>query len=230
VRLRNRRFLPFFRVILAPPGVLPLLPVHILISQADHLLKPQVRSAGSRSQGDAQIRLPIVLVVHLDQHAQVFDGLLRDLPFRARHYYDEFVPADTRHKARFVEGGFQHLSGAADDGIAGQVGHGLGEPAKLHQSLRLKQLHPGPEGIGAGQHKARVDSRTQHLAERAAPLPGCRTPGNLALGLRPLHPALAAALAAAGQSTLSPLETVERGYANLVTNLRSLGAQVEKVD
>ncbi len=38
----------------------------------------------------------------------------------------------------------------------------------------------------------------------------------------------AAALAAKGQSVLAPLETVERGYANLVTNLRSLGAQVEK--
>ncbi len=41
---------------------------------------------------------------------------------------------------------------------------------------------------------------------------------------------IAAALAARGQSTLAPLETVERGYANLVANLRSLGAQVEKVD
>ena len=40
----------------------------------------------------------------------------------------------------------------------------------------------------------------------------------------------AAALAANGQSVLAPLETVERGYANLVTNLRSLGAQVEKRD
>jgi UDP-N-acetylglucosamine enolpyruvyl transferase len=40
----------------------------------------------------------------------------------------------------------------------------------------------------------------------------------------------AAALAADGQSVLGPLETVERGYANLVTNLRSLGAQVERVE
>jgi UDP-N-acetylglucosamine 1-carboxyvinyltransferase len=40
----------------------------------------------------------------------------------------------------------------------------------------------------------------------------------------------AAALTATGQSVLAPLETVERGYANLVTNLRSLGAQVEKVE
>lgn len=40
----------------------------------------------------------------------------------------------------------------------------------------------------------------------------------------------AAALAANGQSVLGPLETVERGYANLVANLRSLGAQVEKVE
>ncbi len=39
----------------------------------------------------------------------------------------------------------------------------------------------------------------------------------------------AAALAANGQSVLGPLETVERGYANLVSNLKSLGAQVEKV-
>jgi len=40
----------------------------------------------------------------------------------------------------------------------------------------------------------------------------------------------AAALAADGESVLGPLETVERGYANLVRNLRSLGAQVEKVE
>jgi UDP-N-acetylglucosamine 1-carboxyvinyltransferase len=41
---------------------------------------------------------------------------------------------------------------------------------------------------------------------------------------------VAAALTATGQSVLGPLETVERGYANLVSNLRSLGAQVEKVE
>ena len=38
----------------------------------------------------------------------------------------------------------------------------------------------------------------------------------------------AAALAADGQSRLGPLETVERGYADLLENLRALGAQVEK--
>ncbi len=41
---------------------------------------------------------------------------------------------------------------------------------------------------------------------------------------------IAAALAADGQSVLAPLETVERGYANLVRNLQSLGAQVEKAE
>jgi UDP-N-acetylglucosamine 1-carboxyvinyltransferase len=41
---------------------------------------------------------------------------------------------------------------------------------------------------------------------------------------------IAAALAADGQSRLSPLETVERGYAQLVDRLRSLGAMVEKVN
>jgi UDP-N-acetylglucosamine 1-carboxyvinyltransferase len=40
----------------------------------------------------------------------------------------------------------------------------------------------------------------------------------------------AAALAAAGQSRLGPLETVERGYANLLENLLALGAQVERVE
>jgi UDP-N-acetylglucosamine 1-carboxyvinyltransferase len=40
----------------------------------------------------------------------------------------------------------------------------------------------------------------------------------------------AAALQASGKSVLGPLETVERGYANLVANLKSLGAQVEKVE
>jgi UDP-N-acetylglucosamine 1-carboxyvinyltransferase len=39
---------------------------------------------------------------------------------------------------------------------------------------------------------------------------------------------IAAALAADGQSRISPVETVERGYARLIENLRSLGAQVEK--
>jgi UDP-N-acetylglucosamine 1-carboxyvinyltransferase len=40
---------------------------------------------------------------------------------------------------------------------------------------------------------------------------------------------IAAALAADGESRLGPLETVERGYANLVQNLQSLGARVTKV-
>jgi UDP-N-acetylglucosamine 1-carboxyvinyltransferase len=39
----------------------------------------------------------------------------------------------------------------------------------------------------------------------------------------------AAALAAAGQSHLASLETVERGYANVVEKLRALGAEVERV-
>jgi UDP-N-acetylglucosamine 1-carboxyvinyltransferase len=40
---------------------------------------------------------------------------------------------------------------------------------------------------------------------------------------------IAAALAAEGESTITPLETVERGYASLVDRLRSLGATVERV-
>jgi UDP-N-acetylglucosamine 1-carboxyvinyltransferase len=40
---------------------------------------------------------------------------------------------------------------------------------------------------------------------------------------------IAAALAADGQSRLSPLETVERGYAHLVERLQSLGANVSKL-
>jgi UDP-N-acetylglucosamine 1-carboxyvinyltransferase len=40
---------------------------------------------------------------------------------------------------------------------------------------------------------------------------------------------IAAALAADGQSRLSPLETVERGYAQLVERLRGLGANVAKL-
>ena len=39
---------------------------------------------------------------------------------------------------------------------------------------------------------------------------------------------IAAALAADGESRVTPLETVERGYASLVERLRSLGAQVER--
>jgi len=41
---------------------------------------------------------------------------------------------------------------------------------------------------------------------------------------------IAAALAASGVSTISPLETVERGYGALVERLQMLGAQVEKID
>jgi UDP-N-acetylglucosamine 1-carboxyvinyltransferase len=40
---------------------------------------------------------------------------------------------------------------------------------------------------------------------------------------------IAAALAADGESQLSPLETVERGYGRLVERLQALGARVEKV-
>ena len=40
---------------------------------------------------------------------------------------------------------------------------------------------------------------------------------------------IAAALAGDGQSRVSPLETVERGYSRLVERLKALGAQVEKV-
>ena len=40
---------------------------------------------------------------------------------------------------------------------------------------------------------------------------------------------IAAALAAEGQSRLLEVETVERGYANLVERLKALGAQVERV-
>ena len=39
---------------------------------------------------------------------------------------------------------------------------------------------------------------------------------------------IAAALAAEGESRVTPLETVERGYASLVERLRSLGASVER--
>jgi UDP-N-acetylglucosamine 1-carboxyvinyltransferase len=41
---------------------------------------------------------------------------------------------------------------------------------------------------------------------------------------------IAAALAAEGESRVAPLETVERGYALLIERLRSIGAQVEKMD
>jgi UDP-N-acetylglucosamine 1-carboxyvinyltransferase len=41
---------------------------------------------------------------------------------------------------------------------------------------------------------------------------------------------IAAGLAADGESTVTPLETVERGYASLVDRLRSLGAEVERQD
>jgi UDP-N-acetylglucosamine enolpyruvyl transferase len=41
---------------------------------------------------------------------------------------------------------------------------------------------------------------------------------------------IAAGLAADGQTRVSPLETVERGYSQLVDRLQSLGAKVSKVE
>jgi UDP-N-acetylglucosamine 1-carboxyvinyltransferase len=41
---------------------------------------------------------------------------------------------------------------------------------------------------------------------------------------------IAAALAAEGESTVLEIETVERGYANLVERLRGLGAEVERTN
>jgi UDP-N-acetylglucosamine 1-carboxyvinyltransferase len=40
---------------------------------------------------------------------------------------------------------------------------------------------------------------------------------------------IAAALCAEGESIITPVETVERGYASVVEKLASLGAQVERV-
>jgi UDP-N-acetylglucosamine enolpyruvyl transferase len=40
---------------------------------------------------------------------------------------------------------------------------------------------------------------------------------------------IAAALAAQGLSRVEPLETVERGYSQLVPRLQSLGADVSKI-
>jgi UDP-N-acetylglucosamine 1-carboxyvinyltransferase len=40
---------------------------------------------------------------------------------------------------------------------------------------------------------------------------------------------IAAALAADGESSVAPLETVERGYGRLVERLQALGAKVTRV-
>jgi UDP-N-acetylglucosamine enolpyruvyl transferase len=40
---------------------------------------------------------------------------------------------------------------------------------------------------------------------------------------------IAAALCADGRSIITPIETVERGYASVVDKLQALGAQVERV-
>jgi UDP-N-acetylglucosamine 1-carboxyvinyltransferase len=40
---------------------------------------------------------------------------------------------------------------------------------------------------------------------------------------------IAAALAADGESRIDEIETVERGYADLVNRLRGLGADVERI-
>jgi UDP-N-acetylglucosamine 1-carboxyvinyltransferase len=41
---------------------------------------------------------------------------------------------------------------------------------------------------------------------------------------------IAAGLAADGQTRVTPLETVERGYSQLVSRLEAIGAQVTRVD
>ena len=47
--------------------------------------------------------------------------------------------------------------------------------------------------------------------------------------VRRWNPSFAAGLAADGQSRLAPLETVERGYGQLVERLQRLGAKVAKL-
>ena len=60
----------------------------------------------------------------------------------------------------------------------------------------------------------------------------CRLRGRLldSRDLRSGMALIAAALAADGESRLAPLETVERGYSQLVDRLQALGAKVAKVD
>jgi UDP-N-acetylglucosamine enolpyruvyl transferase len=41
---------------------------------------------------------------------------------------------------------------------------------------------------------------------------------------------IAAGLAASGQTRVAPLETVERGYSNIVQRLTQLGAKVAKLE
>jgi UDP-N-acetylglucosamine 1-carboxyvinyltransferase len=41
---------------------------------------------------------------------------------------------------------------------------------------------------------------------------------------------IAAGLAADGQTRVAPLETVERGYSQLVDRLKALGAKIAKVE
>ena len=62
---------------------------------------------------------------------------------------------------------------------------------------------------------------------------GCRALNGRTLDTRDLRSGMAliaAALAANGESRISPLETVERGYASVVDRLRSLGARVAVED
>ena len=110
------------------------------------------------------------------------------------------LAADHRRRPQHGETTAHPLeSRLGSDGIAGKVGRGIGESTQLHQGLGLKQLGLRPQRVAARKNLARAGGCPQHLRERPSTIPGSRTPGKLALGLRAFHPALAATFAAAGR-------------------------------
>ena len=79
---------------------------------------------------------------------------------------------------------------------------------------------PGREEEGFARQ--RLAGRERDAAERTVRMLDTRD-------LRSGMSLIAAGLAADGQSRLSPLETVERGYGRLVERLQGLGAKVAKM-
>ena len=119
---------------------------------------------------------------------------------------------------------------------AGSLGD---EPVRVREVMRRNPAGDDIEGrifkrklLGVGLGDA--DVRQAQLGERC--LDGAAITGPRKLRGRPLDSRdirsgmalIAAALAAEGESTLHPLETVERGYAAVVERLNSLGARVAR--
>ena len=127
-----------------------------------------------------------------------------------------FCPPAVEFSPLFVSEGQSLISLAL--GQALPQGHGQFGAIRCGQVQKLRQW------AGHGRIVARAAAREQ---ERLL-LRGGRTLDSR--DLRSRMSMIAAGLAAEGQTRVAPLETVERGYSQLVDRLNALGARVARVE